>query len=149
MTKKIVIGSDHGGFPLKEKLKIFLQKKGYKVKDVGCSNQECCDYPEFAYAAAKEVAKGEFSKGILVCKSGIGNSIAANKVKGARAALCYNLKAARLSRQHNDANLLVLGALFVKEALAKRMASLWLATEFEGGRHLRRLKQIKRIEKKM
>ncbi len=144
--KDIIIGSDHGGFALKEKLKIFLEKKGYKVKDAGCANQESCDYPEFAYAVAKEVSKGEFSRGILICKSGIGNSIAANKVKGVRAALCYNLKAAKLSRLHNDANLLVLGSIFVKEVLAKRMVSLWLATEFEGGRHLRRLKQIEDIE---
>lgn len=145
--KKIVIGSDHGGFKLKEKLKAFLAKKGYTVKDAGCFNQESCDYPEFAYAVAESIAQGKFTKGILICKSGIGNSIVANKVKGVRAALCYNLKAAKLSRQHNDANLLVLGALFVKEALAKRIASLWLKTEFEGGRHLRRLRQIKKIEK--
>ena len=79
--KDIIIGSDHGGFALKEKLKIFLEKRGYKVKDAGCANQESCDYPEFAYAVAKEVSKGEFSRGILICKSGIGNSIAANKVK--------------------------------------------------------------------
>lgn len=147
--KKIVIGSDHGGFRLKEKLKSFLTKKGYEVKDVGCFNQESCDYPEFAYCVARDVSKGRFEKGILICKSGIGNSIAANKVKGVRAALCYNLKATQLSRQHNDANLLVLGALFVKEALAKRMVNLWLNTEFEGGRHLRRVRQIGKIEREL
>jgi ribose 5-phosphate isomerase B len=145
--EKIVIGSDHGGFKLKEKLKVFLGGLGYEIKDVGCFSEESCDYPEFAYRAAREVSVGRFTKGILICKSGIGNSIAANKLKGVRAALCYNLKAAKLSRQHNDANLLVLGELFVKPALAKRMARTWLNTEFEGGRHSRRLKQIEKMEK--
>lgn len=144
--EKIVVGSDHGGFSLKEKLKVYLEKNGYAVKDAGCFTQEVCDYPQFAYTVAREISEGRFKKGILICKSGIGNSIAANKVKGVRAALCYNLKAAKLSRQHNDANLLVLGALFVKEPLAKRMVSIWLNTEFEGGRHLRRVKQIGKIE---
>lgn len=147
--EKIVIGSDHGGFRLKERIKAFLKKKGFEVEDVGCFNQESCDYPEYAYAAAKRISEGEFKRGIIICKSGIGNSIAANKVKGIRAALCYNLQAARLSRLHNDANLLVLGSLFVKEPLAKRMAGLWLKTEFEGGRHQRRLDKIKDIEDKV
>lgn len=146
--KNIVIGSDHGGFPLKEKLKAFLLKKGYRAKDLGCFNQEPCDYPKYAYAVAHAVSLGNFSKGILICKSGIGNSIVANKLKNVRAALCYNLKAAKLSRKHNDANILVLGALFVNETLAKRMMLAWLHTEFEGGRHLRRVKQIHTIEDK-
>ena len=146
--KKIVIGSDHGGFRLKEKLKAFLEKKGYCLKDVGCFNRESCDYPEYAYEVARLVSAGRFPRGILICKSGIGNSIAANKLKGVRAALCYNLKAAKLSRKHNDANVLVLGDLFVKEAMAKRIAGLWLQTEFEGGRHLKRVKQIGDIEDK-
>lgn len=145
-VKRIVIGSDHGGFRLKEKLKDFLEKEGYQVKDTGCLNRESCDYPEYAYQVARLVSSGRFSRGILICKSGIGNSIVANKLKGVRAALCYNLKAAKLSRRHNDANILVLGALFVKEALAKRMTNLWLKTEFEGGRHLRRVRQIGKIE---
>ena len=145
-TPAVVIGSDHGGFRLKEKIKKFLGDKGYQVKDVGCFNQESCDYPVYAYEAAKEVSLRNFSKGILVCKSGIGNSIVANKLPRVRAALCYNLKAARLSRQHNDANVLVLGDLFVNEAMAKRIVSLWLKTEFEGGRHSRRVEQIKKIE---
>lgn len=144
--KKVVIGSDHGGFSLKERIKEFLKKKGYSVEDAGCFNRDSCDYPKYAYEVAIRVARNKAAKGILICKSGIGNSIAANKLKGVRAALCYNLKAARLSRQHNDANVLVLGALFVNEPLAKRMASLWLKTEFEGGRHLRRVEQIKKIE---
>lgn len=147
--EKIVIGSDHGGFRLKEKLKAFLAKKGFGIEDVGCFNQESCDYPEYAYTVAKRISEGEFKRGILICKSGIGNSIAANKVKGIRAALCYNLQAVRLSRRHNDANLLVLGSLFVNEPLAKRMAGIWLKTEFEGGRHQRRLDKIKDIEDKV
>ena len=146
--ENIAIGSDHGGFSLKERFKAYLKKKGYAVKDAGCFNEKSCDYPAYAYAVAKEVSSGRCSKGILICKSGIGNSIAANKVKGARAALCYNVKAARLSRQHNDANLLVLGSVFVKETLAKRILNVWLNTEFEGGRHLRRVQQIKEIEGK-
>lgn len=146
--EKVIIASDHGGFRLKEKIRSFLERKGYQVKDAGCFNQESCDYPEYAYAAAKEVSLGNSSKGILICKSGIGNSIVANKLPRVRAALCYNLKAAKLSRKHNDANVLVLGDLFVKEAMAKRIAALWLKTEFEGGRHLRRVKQIGDIEDK-
>lgn len=144
--EKIIIGSDHGGYRLKEKIKAFLESKGYRVKDVGCFNREPCDYPEYAYQVAHLVSSGNSSRGVLICKSGIGNSIVANKLPGVRAALCYNLKAAKLSRRHNDANILILGALFVKEALAKRIVSLWLKTEFEGGRHLRRVKEIKKIE---
>ena len=146
--ENIAIGSDHGGVSFKEKLKAYFEKKGYAVKEAGCFSEESCDYSAYAYAVAKEVSSGRCSKGILICKSGIGNSIAANKVKGARAALCYNVKAARLSRQHNDANLLVLGSVFVKETLAKRILNVWLNTEFEGGRHLRRVQQIKEIEGK-
>lgn len=147
-AKRIVMGSDHGGFRLKEKLKAFLEKRGYQVKDAGCLNRSSCDYPEYAYEVARLVSSGRFSRGILICKSGIGNSIVANKLKGVRAALCYNLRAAKLSRRHNDANLLVLGALFVKEPLARRMVSIWLRTAFEGGRHLRRVRQIDEIDKR-
>lgn len=144
-VKRIIIGSDHGGFKLKEKLKIFLEKKGFKVKDVGCFSEESCDYPTYAYEVSRLAAMDKSSKGILICKSGIGNSIVANRIPGIRAALCYNLKAAKLSRQHNDANVLVLGSLFVKEGLAKRIVSVWLETEFEGGRHLRRIKKIEKL----
>ncbi len=146
--KKIIIGSDHGGFQLKQELIRFLKKKGFHVKDIGTYVEESCDYPLIAYALAREVSRGKFKKGILICKSGIGNSIVANKLRNVRAALCYNLKAARLSRQHNDANILVLGALFVSRELAKKIVSCWLNTRFLGGRHLRRVKQINIIEKK-
>ena len=144
--KKIVIGSDHGGFALKEKLKIFLEEKGLKVKDVGPYSAQRCDYPEFAYAAAKEVSIGKFKRGILICKTGIGNSIVANKLPRVRAALCYNVKAAVLSRAHNDSNMLVLGASFVNEKLARKITSSWLVEPFAGGRHQRRMNQIRKIE---
>ena len=146
---EILIASDHAGFVLKEKLKRYLQKKGIAVKDLGTYSKERCDYPEYAYNLAKAVSSGQYKRGILACKSGIGDSIVANKVAGVRAALCYNLKAAKLSRQHNDSNVLVLGSAFVKADLAKRMVSAWLNTKFSGGRHLRRVKQISEIEQKI
>ena len=149
MIKKIVVGADHGGFALKEILKKFLENKGYPVLDVGTYSEERCDYPVTAFAAAEAVARRKAQRGIIICKSGIGDSIVANKVPGVRAALAYNLKAAQLSRQHNDSNVLVLGSLFVSERLAKRMVMAWLTTEFEGGRHTKRIKQISAIEKKL
>ena len=143
---KIAIGSDHGGFKLKQKVIKYLQKK-HKLYDFGTYTQESCDYPLIACKVAKAVRSKKFGKGILICKSGIGNSIVANKVKGVRAALCYNIKAAKLSRQHNDANVLVLGALFTNFPEAKNIIKVWLNTKFEGGRHRRRVRQIERIEK--
>ena len=147
--KKIIIAADHGGFCLKEELRLYLEKKGYYVRDIGTYSEERCDYTDFAYRLAKEISLGKFKQGILICKSGIGNSIVANKLPGVYAALCYNLKTARLSRQHNNSNVLVLGAAFVKTALAKRMVSTWLNTAFLGGRHLRRFNKIKKIEKEL
>ncbi|MBL7130348.1 MAG: ribose 5-phosphate isomerase B [Candidatus Omnitrophica bacterium] len=144
---KIAIGSDHGGFKLKQQIIKFLKKGKYKVKDFGTDSEQSCDYPLVAYNVARSVAGRDSKRGILICKSGIGNCITANKVKGIRAALCYNIKAARMSRKHNDANILALGALFTNVAKAKKMIKIWLDTEFEGGRHLRRIKQIERIEK--
>ena len=144
--EKIIIGSDHGGFSLKEKVKVYLEKKGLKVKDVGPYSAESCDYPEFAYAAAKEVSNGKSKRGILICKTGIGNSIVANKLPRVRAALCYNVKAAVLSREHNDSNMLVLGSIFVNEKLARKIVNAWLVEPFAGGRHKRRINQIRKIE---
>ncbi len=144
--EKIILGADHGGFYLKEKLKVYLEKEGFKVKDVGPYLAEPCDYPEFAYAAAKDVSIGKFKRGILICKTGIGNSIVANKLPRVRAALCYNVKAAILSRQHNDSNVLVLGSLFVNEKLARKIVSAWLREPFAGGRHRRRINLIRKIE---
>ena len=146
---KLLIASDHAGFALKEKLIIYLNKKGIAIKDLGTYSKERCDYPEYAYKLAKSIASGKYRRGILICKSGIGNSIVANRVPGVRAALCYNLKAAKLSREHNDSNVLVLGSAFVKPDLAKRMVIVWLNTKFLGGRHLKRLKLINSIEKEI
>lgn len=143
---KITIGADHRGFKLKEKIKAFLKAKGFSVKDAGAFSEESCDYPKIAFKVGKDVVGSQNRKGILICASGIGDSIAANKVKGVRAALCYNIKAARLSRRHNDANVLVLGSVFVKEKSAKKIIEVWLKTEFEAGRHLRRLNQIRSYE---
>ncbi len=145
--KKIIIGSDHAGFALKQKLITYLIKRGLKVTDAGTCSPERCDYPEFAYKVAAAVSRGRFKRGILICYTGIGNSIVANKLNGVRAALCYNAEAARLSRQHNDSNVLVFGSFFVNERTAKKIIDIWLNTEFEAGRHRRRLNMLRRIEK--
>lgn len=147
--EKIVIASDHAGYRLKETLKKFLAAKKFHVLDLGTDSLESCDYPEFSAALAALISKGKFKRGILICKSGIGNSIVANRFPGVRAALTYSLKAARLSREHNDSNVLVLGAGFVTYSQAKRITSLWLKTSFLGTRHLRRLNKIKKIEKEI
>lgn len=147
--KPIAIASDHAGFRLKEKLKLYLAKKGLLVNDLGAYSEERCDYPDFAGRLAEGVSKGRFGRGVLICKSGIGNSIVANKFPGVRAALCYNARAARLSREHNDSNVLVLGAAFVNQAQAGRILDAWLETGFLGGRHRRRLNLIKKIEKEL
>lgn len=145
--RRILIASDHAGFSLKEKLKAYLEKRfQLKVKDLGTHSSAPCDYPEFSYNLAKLISQGRYKRGILICKTGIGNSIVANRLSGVRAALCYNVKAAQLSRQHNDSNVLVLGSAFVNVGLAKRILNTWLNTEFLGGRHKRRLDKIKRIE---
>lgn len=147
--KRILIASDHAGFVLKEKLKPYLKKIGFKAVDLGTSSEERCDYPEFAYQLATLVSCGKYKRGILVCKSGIGNSIVANRLAGVRAALCYNARVARLSRQHNDANVLVLGSSFLEARLAKKIVGVWLNSGFLGGRHRRRLNQIKEIEQRI
>lgn len=148
MTQKtIAVGCDHGGFDLKEKIVRFLEKKGFRVIDVGTFSKSSMDYPDTAYEAAALVSGGKVPFAILICKTGIGNCMVANKLKKVRAALVVKERAARLARLHNDANVLVLGALFVKEAAAKRIITTWLRTPFKGGRHLRRLKKIERIEK--
>lgn len=148
--KPILIASDHAGFALKEKLKKHLTKRlGLTVKDLGTYSEERCDYPEFAYELAKGISQKKYKQGILICKSGIGNSIVANRLPGVRAALCHNTKSALLCRQHNDSNVLVLGSGFVSEALAKKILKIWLETKFEGGRHKRRLELLQKIEKEI
>lgn len=147
--KTILIASDHAGFVLKEKLETYLIKKGFKVKDLGTDSERSCDYPFFAANLARAISENRYRRGILICKTGIGSSIVANRFPGVRAALCYNKKAARLTREHNDSNVLVLGAGFVDDKQAKNILEIWLKTEFSAGRHKRRLSQIKKIEKEI
>ncbi len=144
---KIALGSDHGGYELKEKLIAYLKEKGVETVDCGCPSTESCDYPIFAKAAAEAVAKGECDRGIVVCTTGIGVSITANKVKGIRCALCSDSFSAEMTRRHNNANVLALGAGIVGEKLAQRIVDVFLATEFEGGRHQRRIDLISDMEK--
>lgn len=139
---KIAIGSDHAGFTLKEKIVQYLKEKNIEVKDFGTYDENSCDYPDYAKSVAQNVASGGFNKGILVCGSGIGVSITANKVKGIRAALCWNLSTAASSRSHNDANILCLAQRQTEEKLALEMVDVWLNTEFEGGRHQTRVDKI-------
>jgi ribose 5-phosphate isomerase B len=147
--KKIIIASDHAGFKLKEEIKAYLGKKKYLLKDAGTYSKKSCDYPLFAAAVAKAVSAGKYARGILICKSGIGNSIVANRFPRVRAALCCSAKIARLSREHNDSNILVIGSGFVNLALARRITQVWLEAEFAGGRHRRRLDEITKIEKEL
>ncbi|MBI5360586.1 MAG: ribose 5-phosphate isomerase B [Planctomycetes bacterium] len=144
---KIAIASDHAGFRLKEALKTFLSEKGHAVADFGTDNETSVDYPDFGVKAAKAVANDTCESGILVCYTGIGMSIIANKVKGIRAALCHNQLTVEMSRRHNNANVLCLGSRIVPEELAKELAGLWLSTPFEGDRHLRRVNKISDYEK--
>ena len=146
---KIAIGADHGGFELKKILVEFLKNKKHQIDDQGTYSEESCDYPKFSYEVALRVAKGEVERGVLVCKSGIGSSIAANKVPGARAAVCNRAEEAGLSREHNDANIIVFGSKFISPDEAKKALEVFLQTEHAGGRHKRRVDQIKDNEKKI
>ena len=143
---KIAIGSDHGGYPLKERIVEHLKEKGYEVEDFGTDSLASCDYPAFGVAAARAVAEGRCEKGIVVCTTGIGVSIVANKVKGVRCALLSDKMSARLTRQHNDTNMMAMGAGVVGEMLALEIVDTWLDTPFEGGRHQRRVDKIKALE---
>ncbi len=142
---KIAMGSDHGGYELKQELAEHLRSLGHEVEDFGCHSAESCDYPEFGEAAARAVASGECDRGIVVCTTGIGISIAANKVEGIRCAHCADTVEAELTRRHNDANMLAIGAGFTGPLLAKRMAEVFLTTDFEGGRHARRVDKLNAI----
>ena len=140
---KISMGCDHGGYDLKEALKAHLIENGYEVEDCGCYDKSSCDYPVFGKAAAKKVADGECERGILICTTGIGMSMVANKVKGVRAALCSDSLSARLTREHNNANMLVLGAGIVGPNLAMNIADVFLSTDFSNAeRHLKRVNMI-------
>ena len=143
---KIALASDHGGFALKEHIKQYLEGKGLTCHDFGCHSTESCDYPDFAKPAAEAVAAGECEWGVLVCTTGIGISIAANKVKGIRCALCHEPLSAELTRQHNNANMLALGAGVTGPMLAERIVDTFLNTGFEGGRHQRRVDKVMAIE---
>jgi ribose 5-phosphate isomerase B len=139
---KIAIGSDHGGFELKEKVIKFLIGNGYEVLDLGCDSMESVDYPKYGKLVGEAVVEGKADRGIVICGTGIGISIAANKVKGVRAALCANTTMARLTREHNDANVIAFGARMLGDILVFEMVETFLTTEFEGGRHQKRVDQI-------
>ena len=143
---KIAIGADHAGFVLKETLLARLREQGYDVEDLGTNSTVSVDYPDFAAAVAHKVASAEVDKGILVCSSGVGMSIAANKVHGVRAALGTTTEEVELVRKHNDANILALGAKFSAPALAEALVDTFLKTDFEGGRHQRRIEKIAALE---
>ena len=141
-SEKVILASDHAGFKLKEEIKKFLIKKRKKVLDLGTKNISSVDYPDYAHLLSKKMKKTENQFGILICGSGAGMSMAANKHKNIRAALCYDIKSAKLSRQHNNANVMTLGARLIKKNIAFKCVSIFLKTDFEGGRHLRRIKKI-------
>ena len=141
---KIAIGSDHAGYKLKEQVKNYLIKKGHEIKDFGTSTEESCDYPDFAYPVALAVAAGKFDRGILLCGSGVGVTIVANKVPGIRAVNAFDLSIAKQSRQHGDCNVLCLAGGKLKKEKALKIVDVWLKTTFSGEeRHLRRIKKIK------
>jgi ribose 5-phosphate isomerase B len=144
---RIAMGSDHAGFPLKEELKAYLTERGHEVLDVGTDSEAPVDYPPFCAETARAVVEGRADRGVVLGGSGQGEQIAANKVHGVRAALCHDLFLARLSRQHNDANVLSMGARVIAPAYAREVLDVWLETGFEGGRHVPRLEQIARIER--
>jgi ribose 5-phosphate isomerase B len=144
----IALGADHGGYALKEEIKKFLLSKGFPIKDFGTFSEESVDYPDFALPVAQAVSNGLFSLGILVCTTGIGVSIVANKVKGVRAALCHDTLSAQLSREHNHANILCLGGKIIGVKLALKIVETWIETDFSSEeRHLRRVRKIEEIER--
>ena len=144
---KISLASDHGGIDLKNHIKNYLINNSHEVSDYGCFDDKSVDYPDYGYKAALAVSLNEVERGIIVCTTGIGMSIVANKVPKVRAALCLNSEMAELSRLHNDANVIVFGASFVKEADAEKILDVWLNTSFEGGRHQRRVDKIHQYER--
>ena len=141
-TKRVVLASDHAGFKLKEEIKKFLIKKKEKVLDLGTKNTNTVDYADYAHLLSKKMKKNKIQFGILICGSGIGMSMAANKHKNIRAALCYNNKSAKLSRLHNNANVITIGSRLIKKTVALKCVSTFLKTDFDGGRHARRVQKI-------
>ena len=142
----IAIGSDHGGYALKQEIMAHLRELGLEYKDYGTYSEESCDYPVYGEAVGRAVAGGECDRGIVICGTGIGISIAANKVKGVRAALCGDCYSAEMTRRHNDANILALGARVLGSGLALKIVDTFLQTEFDGGRHARRVELIRELE---
>lgn len=143
---KVAIASDHGGLNIREEIKSLMDEMGIQYEDFGCECGTSVDYPDYALPVAERVASGEFDKGILICGTGIGMSIAANKVKGIRCALVHDVFSAKATRQHNDSNILAMGERVIGAGLAREIASAWLTTEFEGGRHENRVGKIKSYE---
>lgn len=143
---KIALGADHGAFELKESIKKHLDEKGIEYVDYGCFSKESVDYPKFAYLAASAVAKNECHFGVICCTTGLGVSMAANKVRGIRAAVCTNEMLAEMTRRHNNANVICMGQNYVTPELANKMVDIFISTEFEGGRHQRRIDLITDIE---
>tara|TARA_B100000029_G_C17372331_1_gene886620 strand:+ start:319 stop:750 length:432 start_codon:yes stop_codon:yes gene_type:complete len=141
-NKKVFLASDHAGFLLKKTINKFLKKRGVKTYDLGTKNKNSTDYPDYAHLLAKKMRKNKNHMGILVCGSGEGMIMAANRHKNIRAALCYNTKTAKLSRKHNNANVMAIGSRLTKKNIALRCADIFLRTNFEGGRHLKRVKKI-------
>lgn len=146
MKKKVYLGSDHGGFELKNALAAHLREQGWETEDLGCYSAESCDYPDFAAAVGRAVAANEGTLGLLVCGTGIGMSLAANKIPGVRAAVCGDVYSAKMTRRHNDANILCLGARVTGPGLAEEIADAFFSSSFEGGRHARRVAKIAELE---
>lgn len=144
---KVSLASDHAGYSMKEEVKSYLEKKGYEVKDYGTFSEESMDYPDTIKLAARAVSRKEVDRGVVLCASGIGASIVANKIKGIRAALCLDEYSAEYSRRHNDANVLVLGAKRNTKEEIFKIIDIWFSTDFEGGRHERRVNKIAEVEK--
>jgi ribose 5-phosphate isomerase B len=145
-VRSVAIGADHGGYQLKENIKAYLGELGCAVTDLGTSNAESVDYPDFAYAVAKMVSDGTAWRGIMIDGAGIGSAMVANKVPGVRASLCYDVSSASNAREHNDANVLTLGGQLIGAQLARQIVKTWLTTEFGGGRHARRVEKISAVE---
>ncbi|MFS0673166.1 ribose 5-phosphate isomerase B [Ornithinibacillus sp. 179-J 7C1 HS] len=145
---KVIISGDHAGMTIRNEVKNLLEEMGIEYEDIGCSCETSVDYPDYALPAAERVANGEFDRGILVCGTGIGMSISANKVKGIRCALLSDVYSAKLTRMHNDANMIAMGERVLGPGLAREITKAWLETDFEGGRHENRLNKIKAYEDK-
>lgn len=146
---KIAIGSDHGGYELKDELAKFIRAEGHEVLDLGTHSKESCDYPIIGFEVAKAVSEGKASLGVLICKTGIGMAVVANKVRGVRAGACYDVSMARSAREHNDVNVLVLGASYTRPDAAKDIFRAWMGSKHTEERHARRVKQITDIESKI